>query len=297
MIEPLFSASLALIAAICWGANSHIVKKGMIGQDPMIGMAIRSMATFPILTLIVLFWKGKSGILVYFESEILPIVIFTSVLIIIGDGLFMFALKNYPVNLMLPIASIYPLFTTIILLFTGTEEIGVFVVIGTVVIISGVVVVTKGDGSSPVSYQALSLGILASMCWGSSIFFVRKILEFDNTESMGLTGIRTLYMGIGAMIFYYLMPKNERDLEWATKEEKLRSIKYLALSGIIGWVLGASIFFLAIQNIGAAIPTPISSTNPIIASIIGYYLGIEVLSKRKFIGILLSVTGTILILL
>ena len=107
MIEPLFSGTLAFLAAICWGANSHIVKKGMIGQDPMIGIAIRSSVTFPILTVIVLFWKGKEGILVYFESEILPIVIFTSVLIIIGDGLFMYAFKNYPVNLMLHIATVY----------------------------------------------------------------------------------------------------------------------------------------------------------------------------------------------
>jgi drug/metabolite transporter (DMT)-like permease len=69
----------------------------------------------------------------------------------------------------------------------------------------------------------------------------------------------------------------------------------LAASGIVGWVLGASLFFFAVQNIGAGIPTPISSTNPIIASIIGSLFGIEQLSRKQFSGIMTVVLGIILI--
>ncbi|MFV2016556.1 MAG: EamA family transporter [Candidatus Heimdallarchaeota archaeon] len=44
-------------------------------------------------------------------------------------------------------------------------------------------------------------------------------------------------------------------------------------------------------------PTPISSINPIIASLIGVSFGLEQIQKKQFIGIIVSVFGTIVILL
>ncbi|MHA2030072.1 MAG: EamA family transporter, partial [Candidatus Kariarchaeaceae archaeon] len=82
-----------------------------------------------------------------------------------------------------------------------------------------------------------------------------------------------------------------------TKEERNKSIKYLGISGILGDTIGASVFFVAVQRIGAAITTPISSTNPIIAAIIGFSTGIEDIKKAQFFGILLCVSGIIVIVL
>lgn len=303
MAELLVSILFSMLAAFVWGLNSHIVKKGMKNNHPMIGMVMRSVGAFPILIIISYFVSGIESLTIYLTGEILPLVILTSSLIVLGDGAFLYALKYYPVKIMTPISSIYPLVTTGILILTGTEIIGPTIIVGTVLIIIGVIIVTNGarnekngDGSG-FHLNMLLLGFFAAGAWGTSIFFVRKILEFEGTDSIGLTGIRTFLMGLIGL-FYVLSNKNVRNtFKSQEKEEKRKMAKYMFLSGIFGWVIGASSFFFAVQNIGAAIPTPITSTNPIISVVIGKLFGIENINKQQFTGIIFSVLGTIIIVI
>ncbi len=298
MSDLSLGVSLALLAALAWGINSHIMKIAMVGENPMRAIGVRSVFTFPLLIISVFLISGRDAITIYFSSDLSFLVLFTALLIILGDGLFLFGLKHHDVSSLLPIASIYPLFTVSILIITNTEDVGIMTVLGTVLIIIGVAIVTKYSGNDgKFSLQALFLGLGAGFCWGTSIYYVRIILENENTDAFGLTGIRTMYMGtIG--YFIYLTSKEQRELQKTrSKSEKRTSVIFLGLSGLIGWVIGASAFFVAVQKIGAAIPTPISSVNPVIASLIGIGFGLERIRKKQFIGILFSVLGTIVILI
>ncbi|MFV2014542.1 MAG: DMT family transporter [Candidatus Heimdallarchaeota archaeon] len=293
-----FSVFLAFLAAFAWGINSHIMKKAMIGENPMRAIGIRSAFTAPLLIPIVAITLGVKAITIYFSSELSPLVIFTAVLIIFGDGIFLFGLKYYDVSVILPIASTYPLFTVAILIFTDTEDIGYYTIVGTIFIIIGVGIVTRySGGEGKFSWRALAIGLGAGFCWGTSIFYVRLILTYDDTEAFGLTGIRTLFMGLIGFIIYFASSEQRKLQKLRSDQEKINSIKLLALSGIIGWAIGASAFFWAVQMIGAGIPTPISSINPVIASVIGIFYGLEKITTKQFLGILFSVLGTITILL
>jgi drug/metabolite transporter (DMT)-like permease len=291
------SVSLALLAAFAWGINSHIMKKAMIGENPMRAIGVRSAFTAPLLIGIIAVLKGTEAITIYFKANMSALVILTAILIIIGDGIFLFGLKHHDVSSILPIASIYPFFTVMILILTDTEDIGYFTVIGTLLIVLGVSIVTRySNGDGDFSFQALLIGLGAGLCWGTSIYYVRLILEKNNTDAFGLTGVRTLFMGILGFIIYY-SSKEQRNLQkLRPQKEKINSIKLLALSGLVGWTIGASAFFYAVQKIGAAIPTPISSLNPIVASVIGIGYGLEHINKKQFSGIICSVLGTIVIL-
>lgn len=292
-----------MLAALVWGLNSHIVKKGMRNNHPMIAMVLRALGAFPILIIISVILSGTKSLTIYFTEDILPLILFTSTLIVLGDGAFLYSLKYYPVKIMTPIASIYPLVTTIMLVLTGTEEISSTIIFGTILIIIGVIIVTNGarndkngDGSG-FHINMLLLGFFAAGAWGISIFFVRRILEFEGTDSIGLTGIRTLLMGLIGL-FYVLSNKNVRQsYKLQEREEKLKTAKFMFLSGILGWVIGASSFFFAVQQIGAAIPTPITSTSPIISVVFGKIFGIENINKQQFLGIIFSVLGTITIVI
>ena len=111
-----FSVALAFIAAFAWGINSHIMKKAMVGENPMRAIGIRSAFTAPLLIIIVAFAFGTEAITIYFTSELSPLVTLTAALIIVGDGIFLFGLKHYDVSEILPIASTYPIFTVAILI-------------------------------------------------------------------------------------------------------------------------------------------------------------------------------------
>ncbi|MCE7737403.1 MAG: DMT family transporter, partial [Candidatus Heimdallarchaeota archaeon] len=204
------------------------------------------------------------------------------------------------VNEILPVSSIYPLFTTIILIATGTESIGIITVIGTLIIIFGIMIVTSNGKFTSFSKGAFVFGVSAAFGWGTSVFFIKKILDVEGTDGLGLLSIRNAILGVEALIVYLVIKRRtgqSKKRETRTKEERNKSIKYLGISGLLGDSIGASIFFIAVQRIGAAITTPISSTNPIIAAIIGFVAGIEDIKKAQFIGILLCVGGVIVIVL
>ena len=61
--------------------------------------------------------------------------------------------------------------------------------------------------------------------------------------------------------------------------------------------IGGMLFFFAVQNIGVGIPTPITSTNPIMVPIIGVMIGIESLTRKQFIGIMARVIRTVIIVI
>ncbi len=296
MIEPYFSVFLALVAAISWGINSHVLKVGMIKQNPALAISIRSIFGFPVLIIIALIWKGLRGITIYFESDIFPYIFISSLLIIMGDGFFLLGLRKYPVNILLPIASVYPLFATVILVITGTEQVQYIIIFGTIIIIIGVMLVTSGGESGSFAFETLIFGLFAALGWGTSIYFIRKILIIDGTDGLGLLGIRNFLLCIEGIILYYLTVNHVERLK-STKEETIRSIKYLGFSGLLGDSFGAGIFFIAVQRIGAAIPTPISSTNPIFAILIGYMTGVELIKRKQLMGVLICVLGTIVIVL
>ena len=208
----------------------------------------------------------------------------------------MLTLKKYEVSLVQPIVSIYPLVTTIILIITKIEVIGLFVMIGTPVLIIGVAVVSssKGDGGVNFELKGMIMALTVALFWGTTIFTVRYILLIPGTEAIGLTGIRVAQIGIGALIAYLFTRKSDSE---ETEIFNKKSWLYMVISGILGFVIGASALFLSIQSIGAGIATPISSTNPVVSVSIGMMFGWELKDMRKIVGTILSVIGTIIIIL
>ena len=253
MIEPLISAFFALIAAFCWGINSHIVRVGIKDENVFLGFFYRASFTFPILLLISFFISQPNILQVYFSfNEITLYIMISVILILIGDGFFMLALKEFPVNVIMPIAAIYPLITTVILIITGTENISHLVLFGTLFIIVGVSIVTRygnNNGKNPVSRKAIKFALISAFSWGTSVVFVTLILKNPGADPISLTGFRTLFMGIFAIGIYIFLINNNKKVK-RPKNEKIKSLSFMALSGVVGWVFGASIFFIAVQNIG-----------------------------------------------
>ncbi len=299
-MDILIGVLFALVAAFSWGLNAHILKYGMKNENAMLAMFFRAIIAAPLAALIAIIIYGVDAITVYFSSEVIPLVIISVIFILLGDGIFLYALKTYPVKMLLPIGSTYPLITTTILLVTGVETISPMIITGTVIIITGVAVVTYAGNSETegeFDYKIPLIGFSAAICWGIAVFTVRMILQFDGTEGFGLTAIRTFIMAIASIIIFLSSKDARTKHQQRESTDKKSSLKYLTLSGIVGWVIGASAFMTSIQKVGASIATPISSINPIIAVLFGTIAGIEKITKLQFTGILITVIGTVVIVL
>ena len=120
-----------------------------------------------------------------------------------------YSLKKYPVKVILPITSIYPLFTAILLILTGQEALTIQILLGTIVIISGVYMVTRGDNKNDIKIEALIYGLLPAIAWGSSVLLTRYTLyNHPGAESISLTGFRVFFIGLVALIIFLLSEKN-----------------------------------------------------------------------------------------
>lgn len=121
----------------------------------------------------------------------------------------MITLKKYQVSLVQPIVSVYPLVTTIILVITKVEVIGLLVMVGTPVLIIGVAVVSSSNGNGGVKFEikGMIMALIVALFWRTTIFSVRFILLVPGTEAIGLTGIRVAQIGIGALIVYLFTKK------------------------------------------------------------------------------------------
>ncbi len=290
------SIILAFIASFAWGLTAILIKIGMKDQNPLFGLFVRAIVAGPILIIIAIL--QKFDLRVYFTKELFWITLISSVFVVFGDSLFMYILKRYDVTLVQPIASIYPVITTIIVLLTGLEDVGLLILIGTPLIVIGVAIISSSNGNDDnyethkikFQWKALILSLTVATLWGSAIFFVSKILTYENTESFGLTGIRVIQIAFGALLVYLLTNRGREH-----KQFNRKSLLYIIGSGITGFVIGASALFIAVQQIGAAISVPISSTNPVIVVMLSMIFGFENKDMKKIIGTLISVIGTILI--
>lgn len=264
-------------------------------EHPMFALLIRAIVAFPLFVLLIIFLDEQFTIAYYWEQ--FPLIILLVITIIWGDGMFLLGLKYYPVNIVLPIASIYPLFTTIILLLLGSEQISFYIGFGTILVVTGVYLVTsKGKLGIQVPPRAILFGILTALGWGSSVVVSKYLLISEGISSLGLMGFRTIFIGAFGALIFMRKASNLSEYKSRPRAEKIRAVKYLGLSGIFGWVFGATLLFVALENILAAVATPITSANPVIAVLIGEITGWEKLNTIQFLGILTSTIGVIILI-
>ena len=122
---------LAIFTGFITALSSGIVKRGMeIYPDAIYGSAIGYLSSF-IFYPMIFKWKNKGG-----EKFFIPAGVFVG----LGHYLRYHALISYPVSVVEPFLSIYPLFTLILTLFVfrSVENVSRNVIIGSLLIVLGI---------------------------------------------------------------------------------------------------------------------------------------------------------------
>lgn len=134
----------------------------------------------------------------------------------------------------------------------------------------------------------LILVVLATMCWSSSGIFISFIIKGSGISSLGLAFWRDITtavaFGVGLLLFApKKMVVNRKDLVW--------------LAGMGALSIGSFhvLWNASVQSNGVAIATILQSNAPIFVTFAAYFLWKERLSVVKFIALMFSVIGTVLI--
>ncbi len=185
----------------------------------------------------------------------------------------------------------FPLFTIVLSRLILKEAISPGVVMGTVLIVLGVLVLSreKASGSEKNPKLGMLFTLMAAVCYAFSIIASRT----------GLYHVEPLWgafisLPIPMMTMFVLFSLDKGPAA-ALKLDK-RSSSVLALGGIFGMGLGSYMFFVSLTNIGTAQATSLSSVTPLFSGILAVkFLG-ERMTSQLLLGMLITIAGVWLVI-
>jgi len=134
---------LALLVAFIWGLNPIIEKLSLVKATPLTVMTIRFIMTSIVLTIITLY-QGKFYELNNLDSKTYYYIIIPAILAGVGLYIYFIALGKGESSKVVPIIATFPLFTAVYAFFILKESITTPKIIGTFLIVSGLVILNWG---------------------------------------------------------------------------------------------------------------------------------------------------------
>jgi len=289
----------ALAAAFCWTLSPVLYKVALSDAKPISANISRCIST-TIFLFACLAVSGRMWELATLPRDSLLLAGISGIVgLCLGDTLYLFSLALIGVSRAVPISCIYPLFTTFFAaLFLG-EEVTLFLLLGTVIIVVGVWLVSQErTGLSSVTRSVLFKGVfialVAAVVWPVSIILMDHALELSQMTTLDSAFVvNTARMLATTLLFLALSPLIDQQLHFMKLKRKTWIL--LASGGIIALGLGWVLLAVSVSYIETSRAVPISSVSPLFATLIGAFFLKEKVTLRIFAGSVLIVLGTFVV--
>ena len=273
------------------GITSILAKVGIKEVDSHVATAIRTIIVL-IFSWIMVFVIGSQSTIVNIDGKTF-LFLMLSGLSTGGSWLCYFkALQLGDVNKVVPIDKSSTILTMVLAFIFLNEKITINMIIGMIGIAVGTyLMIQKKQGVEKiVKGKAWLIYALLSALFASLTSILGKF-GVENIESNLGTAIRTIVVLIMAWILVFAT-KKQRDIR---KIDKM-SLIFIVLSGI---ATGASwlCYYRALQEGLASVVVPIDKLSILVTILFAYIFLKEKLSKKSILGLILIVTGTLLLII
>ncbi len=278
----------ALAAAICWSMAAVFYKKG-IGAGAIPAVLIRTF--FAMLFLLVLFLIIRRGDFDFTLMGFLFLNIGGLFRLILGGAAYMKGLENISISRFIPILFTFPLLTILLSVLLLKEKIRPEVVIGTVLIVVGIWILSRGKSSAGEKNIKLgvSVAVLAAFLYSFSIVATKTGLkDVDPFQS----ALISMPIPLALLYLYYSMNEGAKTIFKFKKEAYI----LLGLGGIVGMGFGSYFFFVSLTAIGAAKATGLAAITPVLSSLIALVTLKEKLNMALLLGTGATIAGIWIIL-
>lgn len=199
------------------------------------------------------------------------------------------ALSMGDVNKVVPIDKSSTVISVLFAIIIFQETNNLFIkLFGTVLLAAGIFLMVEKTKlqHSNVKRRWIMYAVLSALF--AALTSILAKIGIENVESNLATAIRTCVVLIMAWLIVFLKGK-QRQLHTITRKE----LFYICISGI---ATGASwlCYYYAIQNGLVSIVVPIDKLSIVVSIIFSYIVFKEKLSKKAFVGLILMISGTLL---
>jgi len=275
--------ALSIAGALSWAASTVLLAETLKDIDPLTVNTLKTLfavlSTLPIA-------------LVMGELQNLPELSFYGFFFVtlaaiigfgVGDTLLFKSINLIGVSRSYTIACTYPLFTIVFAVLFLAEPFLLTYLLGTVMIFIGVVGVSVNNNAevNRENYRGLLAALATAILWAIGTVLV----------ALGLNEMSTILANTVRFPFllFFLLPVSRF---W---KKKLRLTRrdwiYLATSGILGMTLGGIAFLFSVQLIGASRATSLSSSSPVLASLMSSFFLKEKVTWRIIASSVMVVLG------
>ena len=279
----------ALLASICFALFAIYGWLGLRYSTPLTATVVSLAARTATLGIAVMLFGGVPGFAV---TALLVFVVLGAMQT--GISLLTFVgLQKIGTSRSQPLRNSYPLWSAVIAIALMGECAGAAVLLGTLLVVAGVVMISWKPETAPPSYRwwhvmySVAAGFLAGVA-----FPLRRYGLTITNEPVFFSFVVAIVSLVGA-IPYTLWTSGERKLIW-----QRRAVVDFFLSGFFE-ALGALLTLMALTTGRVVIVSPIVATTPLFSLIISmiFLRGKEKITSITILGTLADVVGTIAIAL
>ena len=284
----------ALLAALCWGFADFIWAKAAKNIGPALSIALAGVLEAP---LVVIFYLLSNHHWI-FNGTAFIFAAFAGLIFTVGGSLFFIGLEKGPVSLVSPLASMYPLITTIIAIvvfkshLTSEELVGIIIIVIGIFLTSGIVTAKKED--LKLNY-GVKLALITACLWGVAFSLLGQAIS-----RIGWLNATLLEICFGTVCLPFLLPliKRKEDVSVKNVSKNLRNT-YVLLATIINLVGFFSLNFAISKSTSndGAVAAAISACYPIITIVLALKHFKENIKPAAIIGVLLGISGIVLLAL
>ena len=292
------SALASAVAFALGGAFTTSLSRRM-GALPLNGWRA---AIGAVLYLVALMALGKWHELIHIPAPAL-LALLSSIVIgaLVGTTLFIKSLSLIGLSRAMPIASSYPLFTTLIAILFLHEGLSWGLILAAPLVVSGVWLLAMPAqraepqecaipvrSTSQASLGGVGMALATAICWGIAAALLKPGVE--GTDLVAANLVR-----MGALAILALGAAGPKRSISEFRELKPKNLLLLIAAGVLEYGAGAFLYILAVQQAGAARTAILSSVAPLFALPLGLLFLKERITVGRVWGVLFCTAGIVMV--
>jgi drug/metabolite transporter (DMT)-like permease len=289
--RPAWKTLLAFaIIYFVWGSTYLAIRVGVREVPPFLLASLR----FVIAGLILYGWATARGESSPTRRQWASAAVLSIFFFVLDYGLLFWAEQRVPSGLAAVMMATIPAFTALSeIIFLRTQKLTLRLALALLIGICGVVVLvsrTLNLGGAPIDTAGAVALIIASLSWSVSSVFTR-VLPLPPSKAMS-SGTQMFAGGVFLALTAAALGEFRNFHPLAVSREVWLSLAYLIVAGSI---MGFTAYLWLIHHESPTKVGTYAYVNPVVAVLIGYFLGGEALGSRTILGTLLVLISVVTI--
>lgn len=227
---------LSLSAAILFALNAIALRRATAHGPPLAGLLVSAVVSLPIITVIVLA-SGEFRRYPEIGSAAGLFALAGLAEFVVGGALFYTAISLIGSSRTSVVVGTYPVFSLVLAASILNEQIGLLMAVGALLVISGPIVLARGEARSALASEpqsGTSRGILLALgsaaCWGLAPIFIKSALDRAPYPLLG--NLITYVTSLAVMGALFVEPRFRRSVRSLSRP----AVRWYVIAATIGAV-------------------------------------------------------------